>query len=257
MAQDRLQKLLEVASDRDKARLTLARNRSVLLKKALDAEKTAKGCDELERAIQKEDDLVAKLWPAYFPPETGRKEQERFHNRKKALEWAHAWERERGFKAVSQGKFYPDMEKCGALHPDGSVSRYAVLNYLLEHHGEAPKQAETDMDIRKRTADTEKAEADARIAKIRSIDAEREHDGKWLLREEAEDNWAVMVGMLKDIFRHRVYLDHSTLLSVCGGDVSREPEFSHALQSFVDNSFNDFARYREIDVEIEEEEGEA
>lgn len=176
-----------------------------------------------------------------------------FLTRRAALQW---YQDHGG--ALQETSFYKKVP----CNPDKTCGRMWVAEFLIsELQVHATKQtgkiADCDYVARKAKADTEKAEYDARIAFTKMEAAEREHESRWVLRDDAEDHEAALVGVIKETFRHRVYLDHQDLLISCGGDHGRAAEFAHNLQSLVDRAFNDVADYKELDVEfsIETEDG--
>lgn len=95
--------------------------------------------------------------------------------------------------------------------------------------------------------------AGAKKAEMEIVEKQRELDEKWIPREESEEREAVLIGLLKDCFRHRIYLDNQQLMLSTGIDPEKQAEFTHHLQLFVNTAFNDFARISSIDLEIDEE----
>lgn len=162
---------------------------------------------------------------------------------------------------VGQTKFYNDSERLGMINPDKSIDLSSLLSYVKCELQVDPatgnslsQKVATEYSDRKLKAEVDKAEADARTARMRADEAERSVDSKWMLREESEDNEAALAGFIKDAFRHRVHLDHVELIQACEGNQVKASQFIHSLQAFCDRAFNDVARYKEIDLEFENEE---
>lgn len=103
------------------------------------------------------------------------------------------------------------------------------------------------------TAMLRKNEADASKKEMEIEEMQREQDNRWIPREESEEREAVLVGLLKDCFRHRLYLDNQHLMHQTGIDPEKQAIFTHHLQLFVNSAFNDFSRISSIDLEIEDE----
>jgi hypothetical protein len=257
VTQDKFQKILALAGEQDKAELGLAHNARI---DALNKYQKNPGRDtknNLDAAREFYDETVERLWPVYFPDDAGTPEGETFRNKKAAFDWIvgnHG-------NIVSVGKFYQD---CGNGNPtvyeNKTVSKFSVLEYVLKQKakngGSGTGVINPDYAAMREKADAEKSVDDARIARVKADEAERERDAKWMLREDHGDEMAAFAGLAEDIFRHRVYLDHALLYRVARE--SGEAEFAHGLQGFVDRGFNDIANYKEIDIEFEaEEESEA
>lgn len=155
---------------------------------------------------------------------------------------------------ISTGKFNTDKNN-GLMICDGKrISKFSVLEYAQRQKksSSAPSLAvREDYIARREKADTEKAEADARIANDKADESERQLDRKWMLRSEHEEQMAAFAGLLEDTFRHRVYLDHSLLLLAAGGQSSKASEFANELQLFCRRSFGDISSYKELTVEFD------
>jgi hypothetical protein len=240
---ERVARLHEALTGADKAEIGLLQNAYVEWTHTYTREKTAANRKEWMSAKEALAEAVQRLWPQAFPGEAAKTPAETgpvFKDKAAAF----AWYVENGGQR-QKSSFYQVIPADGKR-----VSRLAVSEMLRK---ERPAAAPVDLAGRKELADTEKAEADARSAKVRADEAERERDARWMLREDAEDQSAALVGLIQDAFRHRVYLDHHPLLLAAGGPVGKASELAHALQMFVDRAFNDVAAYKEIDVEFEGE----
>lgn len=177
----------------------------------------------------------------------GKTKGEFFKNRQAALQWL----QQRG--QVSRSKFYDD---CNAglitIQPDKSLSKFEVALYA-EKLFTATRQAAGSgtLAMQRETDEARKIRAEAEIKEMQAEAARREHDGKWQLRREAEDHEIALFKLLQNIFRQRVYLDHTALLLAAGGRASNSPEFITALMTFVDSTFNQLVSQDEYDVEFD------
>jgi len=238
---ERYQKLLETVSEPDKAELTLADNGRTQAMKAYQDKPGKASKDDYDAARTMLEETVDRLYARYFPQEAPTPENDRFKNRIQALNWLQA----QGYK-VSQGKFYGDCKDgFPTIHKDGTLSRFQVMQYGQQ------------LDIEKRSnpvdsLERERDEARKVKAEMQADEMRRELDKKWILREDADSHEAALMGILKETFRHRVYLDHSHLILTAGGDPNRDSEFALALQGFVDAAFNDVADGKRFEVEFEE-----
>jgi len=243
---DRFHKLLETVSEPDKTELTLAYNGRIQAMKAYQDKPGKATKDDYDAARALFEETVDRLYARYFPQETQAPDGDRFKNRIQALNWLQA----QGYK-VSQGKFYGDCKDgFPAIHKDGTLSRFQVMQYGQQLDIE--KRSNPVDSLERERDEARKVKADADKAEMQADEMRRELDKKWILREDAEAHEAALMGILKDTFRHRVYLDHAHLVLTAGGDPGRDSEFALALQGFVDAAFNEVADGKRFEVEFEE-----
>jgi len=235
MGQDRLQKLLEVASDRDKAEITLVHNGHIETMRAYQAKPGKATKDDMAAARELLQETIDRLWQAYFPEEAPAPEGERFKNRIQA----HNWLQSQGYK-ISRGKFYNDCEAgFPAVHKDGPVSRFQVLQYGQQLDVERRSIAPVDLSAQREEAETRKAVADAKKAEIQAEDLQREQDAKWLHRDEAWAQLAALIGSLRDTIRHQFHVGSAHLIHLSGGDPTRAPEVYEGMEEILAKAFND------------------
>ena len=172
-----------------------------------------------------------------------------FKNRQAALQWLQQRVQ------VSRSKFYDD---CNAglitIHPDKTLSKFEVALYAEKLFAATRQAAGSGTLAMQREADeARKIRADADIKEMQAEAVRREHDNKWQLRREAEEHEIALMKLTQNIFRQRVYLDHTALLAAAGGSAANSPEFIIALMGFIDSVFNQLVSQDEYDVEFEED----
>ena len=230
---DRLQKLLELSDQSEKAELSLANNGWV---KAMGAFKDKPGKqtkEDLDAARAFLDETRERLTAKYFPEETLAPEGERFKNRKQAFDWLQA----QGYK-VSRGKFYGDCEDGHpAVHRDGTVSRYQVLQYAQQQDvGRKSIDPGESKD-----SDDRKAKADADIAEMKAEEMRRNISNNWLSRDDAFEALAALAGSIQASLRHHFTTGQSRLLLLAGGDQERGPELFEGIEEIIAAAMNEVA----------------
>lgn len=253
---DKLKKLLEIVPGADKDELILVRDgrdATMLAFKNTPGKETKANLDAARELYE---ETIDRLWQACFPEEAPVPEGERFKNRIQA----HNWLQSQGYK-ISRGKFYNDCEAgFPAVHKDGTVSRYQVLQYGQQLDVERRSIAPVDLAAQREEAETRKAVADAKKAEIQAEDLQREQDAKWLHRDEAWAQMAALIGSLVDVIRHHNQVGHLHIIHLAGGDPSRAPEVLEALEEIRARAFNEVLAAGKIEAvfeEIDKEEGAA
>jgi hypothetical protein len=230
-----LEKLKAFVSVQDLEELDLACDGKV---SAMDAYKARPGKDtkadyDAARDLHKE--TLERLWLQYFPEEAPAPEGERFRNRKQAFDWL----KSQGYK-VSQGKFYGDCEAGSpAVHKDGSVSRFHVMQYGqqldLERKSSDPDSQKADeADLRKRIAEAE-------IAERKNEREKRQMDSEWLNRSDALTQMAAIMGKTRAALRRRFSSTYQEVVKKCGGDHNRGNEVNEYQDSLIRQAFNEVA----------------
>ena len=245
---DRLQKLLELSDQSEKAELSLANNGWV---KAMTAYKDKPGKqtkEDLDASRAFLDETRERLTAKYFPEDAPAPEGERFKNRKQA----HNWLTSQGYK-VSNGKFYKDCDEgFPPIHKDGSVSRYQVLQYAqqqdVERRGSAPAGDGEDYDARS-------VKAKALQEEIKLEKMQREHDAEWLHADAAWSALAALVGAIQDSLRHHFHTGQGQIIHAAGGEPARGPEVYEACEELLGAAFNEVAGMGRIDgvFEVDDE----
>ena len=247
MSADLFQRLLGVVEATDKAELQLAHNGRIAAMRAYNDKPGKQAKEDLDAARALYDETVERLGRTYFPEEAPAPEGERFANRKQALNWLQA----QGYK-ISQGKFYQDCAAgFPALHRDGSVSRYQVMQYGqqldVETRGAAPASPDKEAD------DARKAKAEADIKEMQAEAMKREQDRDWLRKEEAWATLAAIVGTLRDSLRHHFHAGQGQLVHLAGGDVRRGPEVYEGCEEIMAKAFNEVCATGQIEGIFEQD----
>lgn len=146
---------------------------------------------------------------------------------------------------ISRGKFNQD-KNGGQLTVDGKkISKFSVLQYGLRLKQSQKATASVysgDLQARRELADTEKAEHDARIARMKADEAERELQRRWLYRDEAVADLAAIIASLQQAFDHAVIAGAEAIIRCAGGDTSRTFDVSEAVDELViARAFNEVA----------------
>lgn len=158
-----------------------------------------------------------------------------------------------GGYGVSRAKFYEDCARLRIVQPDKSLHLSDLLAYVKQELKASPVTGQSLGDV-DQAREKEKEELRGLRLKNEKLEKEnRKEDRRWMLRSEAEDHEAALVGLLRDTLRHLVRIQATSLLRTAGGSPSREPEFMQALLALVDHGFNELADAEEIEVEFAEE----
>jgi len=232
---DKLKKLLEIVPENDKDELSMVRDGRDATMLAFKNHPGKETKANLDAARELYEETIDRLWQAYFPEEAPAPEGERFKNRIQA----HNWLQSQGYK-ISRGKFYNDCEAgFPAVHKDGSVSRFQVLQYGQQLDVERRSVAPADLAAQREEAETRKAIADAKKAEIQAEDLQREQDAKWLHRDEAWAQLAALIGSLRDTIRHQFHIGSAHIIHLSGGDPTRAPEVYEGMEEILAQAFND------------------
>ena len=146
---------------------------------------------------------------------------------------------------VSRGKFNQD-KNAGLLTVDGKrISKFSVLQYsmrLKKDRQTVTGAPSADLLERREKAETEKAEHDARIARMKANAAEREMDRRWLYRDEAVADLAAIIGSLQQALDHSVIAGAEAVIMAAGGDAARSFDVAEAVNELIiARAFNEVA----------------
>ncbi|QQG66348.1 hypothetical protein [Desulfobulbus oligotrophicus] len=236
MDEERFKKLLDRAVGRDKSELILVRDVHVTAMEAYGKAPTRQTKDNWDAARSALEETVERLLAKYLPDEQPPPEGERFANRKQALNWLRA----QGYK-VSQGKFYQDCEAgFPALHRDGTVSRYQVMQYGQQVDVSTRSETRFDQSARREDLEIRKLEAEVREKESKA----RREDSRWLLKEDAWAAVAALLSTLQDGIYHHLHEGQGLLVHLAGGTPDREPEVCEAMMELVGKAFNELAGER-------------
>ena len=176
-----------------------------------------------------------------------------FKNRQAALQWL----QQRG--QVSRSKFYDD---CNAglitVQPDKTISKFEVACYAEKLFAVTRQTAAGSITLSaQREADeARKIKAEAEIKEMQAEELRREKNKKWLYRDEAVSDLAVIIASLQRAFEHRARVAADAIIQLAGGDRSRSFDVSEAVQELViDAGFNEVANAGTLRVRFKDEHG--
>jgi len=230
--------LQAAATEADQAELRMVQNGREAAMKAYNTAANKKNKEAWDAAREAYEETVDRLVARYFPEEAPEPVGERFKSRKQALDWL----RTQGYK-VCQGKFYQDIRKNNfpALHRDGSVSRFQVMQYgqRLDPAQQAPV-ADPDQGARKEWLEIRKLELEIEKRETEN----RREDERWLLKDDAWAAIAALIGTLLDSLRHHFYSSQGRLIHLAAGDVARSAELYEGCEGVIHKAFNEVAVQR-------------
>ena len=170
-----------------------------------------------------------------------------FANRREAWQWL----KENGLE-MGESTFYRRIGSPGfpQLLPGKRLSRWECSEFLRQQQmaGAAAPQggvhSADELLQRKLVADTEKAEADAGIAKSKAADLARKTDRYWMPRLDAYAMCAALVGRLIDAALHQIRHRQIELVAACRGEEERAPELYEAIARAFAAARNEVAGQR-------------
>lgn len=170
---------------------------------------------------------------------------ERFKNRKEALEWL------QGRGQISQGKFYKDCESgLVTVHADKTVSKWQVMEYAEREFGQVRQTATSaDYAAKKERLELEKLELDIERKKREN----RKDDRDWIHRDKVFEREGALVGSIMGEVRY--YLDKAApaIVTLCRGDASRISEVKKEQEEAVFAAFRAIYESNEVDITFEDE----
>lgn len=225
----------------------LARLQSQVMQamQALGEESSIAARKNLEDAERVFGEFLADIEAKYAPGASG--SGECFANRREAWQWL----RDNGLE-MGESTFYRQVGKPGfpALLPGKRLSKWECSEFLRQQQmaGAAAPQggvhSTDDLLQRKLVADTEKAEADAGIAKSKAADLARKTDKYWMPRLDAYAMCAALVGRLIDAALHQIRHRQIELVAACRGEEERAPELYEAIARAFAAARNEVAGQR-------------
>lgn len=229
--EERYRRLLEAADSLDRqelqaawdARIKAVQTSASELGPAITAAKRA--------AIEDFEAVLERLESRYFPDEHDNG-ADRFKNRKQAWDWLCA----QGYK-ISRGKFYKDCDAgFPAVGKDGSVSKFAVLQYGQQVDVETRIDAGALMDSAKREhLELRKLELDVAERERKA----RTEDARWMLVEDGWSAVASVLGALREGLRHQLHEASPRLVFLADGDPDRAPEVFGECEQVMARAFNE------------------
>jgi hypothetical protein len=161
--------------------------------------------------------------------------------------------RNRGFK-VQRTKLYYDIRK-GLLRrqPDKSFSESDVLKYAAK----LPRLVDA-VDIEKITGQKQKAELEKIKEQTRSIVFDREIKAKkYILRTKVETLQGIKAGVFEAGLKHLLQTNMAEFFMLVGADSKKIQDGVNFWMRNVDGLLNEFARIDEIEVDLDDENGNA
>lgn len=243
LAPERLERLKAAgASQSELAVAQRLRSQVIQAIRLAEEESSIKVRDNMEDAIARYRDRLEALELKYLAPPDEGGAGEYFANRREAWQWL----RENGLE-MGESTFYRRIGEPGfpRLLPDKRLSRWECGEFLrrqMVDGGATPTGGVYNADElvqRKLVADTEKAEADAGIARSKRLRLERETDREWIPRKDAFALAAALVGRLRDAVLHHLRHRALSLTQAVRGETERAPELYEAAAAAVATAFNE------------------
>lgn len=148
------------------------------------------------------------------------------------------WLLSNGYK-IAKSTFYAKVaDGFPALQKDGSMLITDLQRFARTIDRSLTAQ-DSSLQIRRETAETEKAEHDCRIAKTKADHAERRLSTEWAHREEVYTTWAALIGDLYTALTHNAGTSAGGIISACNGDPVRTRQATDAITAVIDASFNE------------------
>jgi len=232
---DKLQRLIETATDADKVELKILHNASVACLKAYNDEPTAAKKKDLDAARTGLDAAIARMWPVYFP------EEDRFENAKEAI----AYLLGKGYK-IAKSKFYKDRGKKFNVNIDGSINKRELLLYAktLKYLGD-PAAGLDKIQRKKVELETEKLAKQTELLDY----ALKVKEGAYIAREEAEMGRAAAISIIEANIRNMHLSLAAEWIDLAGGDPLATPRLIDAMGGALDDLFNRLVKMEEFVVE--------
>ena len=254
--QEKLDKLLEVADKKDKARLTLLHNAVVGTMKAYKKDPTAprkRDWDVAEDGLRKE---VEKLWKQYFTD----KEQVPGDRFLSSLFDAMTWLQKLGYK-ISKSKIYRDKDK-GLIFvwPDGRVYKadaelYARKHLVLEKSPDLEDLETKDLEeLQRKKLQAEVERLKKQISKY-ELEITKEQK-KYILKADFNKEMARRKLVLEQNFTHFFRSQSPDLIDLVDGNQKKIQDFIDALIEKLHQELNEFAsteKYHVVPLELDEE----
>lgn len=142
---------------------------------------------------------------------------------------------------VSEAKFRKD-KKEGKV----SLNRADIVDYALSLRGESVDIEE--WKVRKTKADCERAEHEARIARVKADEAEREIDRKWLYRDDVVADMAATIATIQQSIEYSITRDVLNVIEAADGNQNRVYDTREAISRIIAKAFNEVANMGALKV---------
>lgn len=166
-----------------------------------------------------------------------------FTQKNDALEYL----RDIGFK-ISHGKFSQDSKAL--VDSDGNISKEVLLEYSKTLKKLIVKQTTDDFAIMRQEGDARKSIAAAEREEIRLEAERRELDGKWMLREDAEQEICIWTALTRDYIAAKFEKSALRIIADVDGDQNRLPDLHAVVDEIITDACNDVANSGELTVGI-------
>jgi hypothetical protein len=240
---DKLQTLLDLADENDQVELKMAHNARIMAMKAYQSRPGKQTAEDKNATRVDFEETVSRIWTKHHPQDAPAPEGERFANRKQALNWLHA----QGYK-VSQGKFYGDCNAgYPAIHRDGTISRFQVLQYAQQQDverrsfngaGELSEQ-EQELKIRKLQNEVRRQDREESLASGRVIE-----------RDLAEQSMRLKILVVYEKVAAQFRRDQEQIIHRLGLPPKKAAQFVAEAVGCVDRAFLDMRARKHFDVMI-------
>jgi len=235
---DKFTALLEKATDADKVELKIHKNAQVACLKSYNDEPSAARQKDLKSARVALDELINRLWGAYFP------EDDAFETVKEAL----AYLRAKGYK-IAPSKFYADLKPKGKRPPlvprqkDGAFLKRDLLLYAksLTYMGD-PAAGLDQAQRRKLELETRKLEKQTQLLTHEL----KVKEAKFIPREEAELNSAAAISVLEANVRNLHLTRAGDWITLAKGDPAQTARLIEAMGRGMDDLFHALSKTEDI-----------
>jgi hypothetical protein len=237
---DKFQTLLEKATDADKVELKIHKNAQVACLKSYNDEPSAARQKDLKSARVALDELVNRLWGAYFP------EDDAFETVKEAL----AYLRAKGYK-IAPSKFYADLKPKGKRPPlvprqkDGAFLKRDLLLYAksLTYMGD-PAAGLDQAQRRKLELETRKLEKQTQLLTHEL----KVKEAKFIPREEAELNRAAALSIIEANVKNLHMTHAGRWIALADGDPATTAKVISAMGLAFADLFTQMSKTNEYKV---------
>lgn len=233
MSTDRLHTLLAAAHQQDQQELQVAHGAMVASLKAHGTAPTAATVVNKNATREDFEATLDRMEAKYFPTDQPAPQGERFAHRKQALDWLKA----QGYK-VGKTKFYEDCAAgFPALHSDGTLSRYQVMQYGQQQDVATRSLPQFDNSAEREELEIRKLRAEVKEKEMKT----RREDALWMHKVDAWAAVAAGYATLKDNIRFQLHEGQGQLVYLAQGKPETAPQVYEAAIDMVDRAFDEMS----------------
>lgn len=235
---DRFAQLLKVAGGADKDELSDLNQAVIACAARYKKDPKADNGRDWDDARKRLARRIEDMWAHYCSPAAGSPST---FNQKEARQWL--WNHF-GREFPSAGKFNADCKKF--RRKDKSI-----LLEDLERYAASLEESGQGRDDSPRELGREKAEWEIRDLKAKVEGREmsnRKEDRRWVLKETAWAQTGALLAQLRDTEKHYLQTGAARLVHAAGGDPVRVNEVEAAVQSLIDQAYNELAESLRFEV---------